>query len=404
MNLIESGIRQLWSNPSVLRAGGVVLRRHRPIVRIGKTAVVSRFADVVEVLENDASFHVAEIYAQQMERTSGAFILGIDDRDRFTRELNFLRSAVQEGDLERVRNIVATHANALLAAASAQGEIDVATGYAHKIALAVVSEYFGVKGPDDATMGRWMRTIFWDIFLNLNNSEDVANEARRSAGELHTYLDAEIAQLRDTLARTGQLPDHFLARLVRKQREFDIDDDGVRRNIGGVIVGAVDTVSKAIVNAIGELAHRPAELAAAQDAARTGDATKVAAYAFEALRFNPHNPVILRHCASDFLLARGTPREAWIRAGTRVFASNLSAMFDPEVLQSPSEFRIDRPWEHYIHFGRGAHRCFGEHYNRVSVPEAIQCLLLRPKLERAAGMAGHALYEGPFPTKLLLKI
>jgi cytochrome P450 len=404
MNFIESGIRQLWSSPGLLRAGSVALRRHSPITRIGKTAVVSRFADVVEVLENDASFHVGEIYAKQMERTTGAFILGMDDRDRFARELAFARSAVEKGDLERISTIVKTHATALLEAASAHGEIDAATGYAHKIALAVVDEYFGVKGPDEETMTRWMRTIFWDIFLNLADSENIAQESRRSALELRAYLDAEIERLRETQTRTGLLPDHFLARLVRKQREFGIDDDGVRRNIGGMIVGAVDTVSKAVVNAVGELVRRPGELAAAQQAALAGDDAKVAAYAFEALRFNPHNPVILRHCASDFLLARGTAREAWIRAGTRVFASNLSAMFDPDVLQTPSEFRIDRPWDHYIHFGRGAHRCFGEHFNRVSVPQAIKSLLLRPKLHRAQGLSCHVQYEGPFPTKLLLKI
>lgn len=401
---LQDQLTELLTAPELLRAASFVLREVQPILVIGQRAFATRFADVLEVLENPSYFHVTEIYARAMERTTGAFILGMDDEATYEREAKFLRSAVQPGDIERVRGIAQAKATQLLVAASNEGSIDAASGYAHKIALAVVADYFGVKGPDEATMTRWMRTIFWDLFLNLTQRERVTEAALQAAAELNPYLEQQARELRTMLDRGIQLPDHFFARLVRKQAEHGRNDDAVRRGIGGVIVGAVDTVAKTIVHSLDQLLRRPEELQRARDAALAGDDALLAAYVFEALRFNPHNPVILRHCAKDFRLARGTEREMLVRAGTTVYASTISAMFDASVVEDPHAFRIDRPPASYLHFGRGMHRCFGEHFNRVVVPQAIKALLLRPQLGRARGSRGHITYQGPFPTSFSLRI
>lgn len=400
----EDWIGEVLSNPDLLRTTAAVLRHRMPIVRLGHSAVVTRFADVVEVLEHDEAFRVGPVYEAAMLRTSGDFILGMDDHARYDKEAGWLRSAVEADDVSRIRGIVAAQAERLLDAAAPAGRIDLASGYAHELALGVVAEYFGVSGPDPATMGRWMREIFWDIFLNLTNRSDVTRAALRSASELNAYLDGEIRRMRSDFDTTGKTPDTFFGRLVRQQRAFGMDDVALRRNIGGIIVGAVDTVSKATVHAIDQLLRRPTQLALARTAAEAGDDATVAAYTFEALRFNPHNPILIRACAADFALARGTDRETRIPAGTRVVASTLSAMFDGSVLPAPDEFRIDRPWEHYIHFGRGMHRCFGERFNRASVPQAVASLLRRPKLRRMNGLAGHIHYEGPFPKRLMARL
>jgi len=404
IDFVQDKAASLFTAPEFLRTTTFALRSLRPTLVLGQYATITRYADVVEVLENEAYFRVVPVYAHAMQQTTGAFILGMDDQGRYEREAAFLRSAVRPDDLDRVRQIVSRRANELIDAASAHGELDVASGYAHEIALAVVREYFGVAGPDPATMARWMRSIFWDLFLNLTKRTSITELARSSAAELNPYLERLVRELRARLDRGESPPDDFLSRLVRAQDRFGIDDAGVRRNIGGVIVGAVDTVSKAIVHATDQLLRRPTALEQARTAARAGQQEEVAAYAFEALRFNPHNPIIVRYCAEDFRLARGTERETMIRAGTTTYASTLSGMFDASVLPSPQEFRVDRPWEHYLHFGRGMHRCFGERYNRVIIPQAVQALLASPKLERLQGDAGRIQYEGPFPSRLLVKI
>jgi cytochrome P450 len=404
IDFVQDKAAALFTAPEFLRSTSFALRNLRPTLVLGEFATVTRFPDVVEVLENEAFFRVVPVYAHAMQQTTGAFILGMDDRGRYEREVPFLRAAVHAGDLERVQGIVANRANELIGAARPRGELDVASGYAHEIALAVASEYFGVPGPDPATLSRWMRSIFWDLFVNLTKRTSVTERARSSAAELNPYLEQLASVLRARLDHGESVPDDFLSRLVRAQDRFQIDDEGVRRNIGGIVVGAVDTLSKAIVHATDQLLRRPAVLAQARAAARAGETAQVAAYTFEALRFNPHNPIIIRYCAEDFRLARGTERETLIRAGTTTYASTLSGMFDASVLPSPHEFRVDRPWEHYLHFGRGMHRCFGERYNRVIIPQAVQMLLASPNLERLHGDAGRIHYEGPFPSRLLVKI
>lgn len=395
---------QLLTAPDLLRGTSFALRQLMPVLRLGDRVFVSRFADVLEVLENADYFGVVPIYQAAMQRTTGDFILGMDDPVAYEREARFVRAAVHAGDLERIASLIARRAASLLDAADAAGSIDAASGYAHELALALVDEYFGVKGPDVASMTRWMRTIFWDLFLNLDQRADVTQNALSAARELNPYLERQAAEIRRTLANGGSVPDTFFVRLVASQAAFGIDDQGVRRNLAGMIVGAVDTLSKAIVNSLDELLRRPSELAMARAAANAGDDERVAAYAFEALRFNPHNPIIVRHAHKDFRLARGTERETLVRAGATVYAGTLSAMFDASVLRSPHQFRVDRPWQHYVHFGRGMHRCFGERINRVVVPQAIKALLLRPKLRRSPGHAGFIQASGPFPTRMVVQI
>ncbi len=53
-----------------------------------------------------------------------------------------------------------------------------------------------------------------------------------------------------------------------------LDDDTVRRNLSGLIVGAVETTSKLVTLALQELLRRPAVLQAARAAALEGDIEK----------------------------------------------------------------------------------------------------------------------------------
>jgi cytochrome P450 len=402
--LTEASAAAALADPQRLRLLESPLGQFIPGAAGGTSAIVTRFAEVAEVLENDGVFQVGPVYAEAMARTVGVFVLGMDDGPNHARETGFMQSAVGRNDVQRIRTIVADEAAALLGDAHARGRLDVASGFAHKIALGMVAKYFGVTGPDPSTMGRWMRGIAWGVFLNVANDPHVAERAVKYAGLLNAYLDSEIADLRARFSQAGEVPDHFLGRLVLNERQHAVDPDAVRRNVAGLIIGSVDTTSKAIVHAIDQLLHRPTPLAMTQKAARADDDQTVAACAFEALRFNPNNPLVVRHCAKDFVLAAGTNRETRIAAGSKVYVSTLAAMFDASVVASPHEFRVDRPWDHYLHFGRGLHRCFGERFNRVTVPQAVKTLFRCSGVRPVPGPEGRIRYEGPFPDRLLVLI
>src|SRR3954464_2055611 len=141
-----------------------------------------------------------------------------------------------------------------------------------------------------------------------------------------------------------------------------MDDLAIRNNLIGLVIGAVPTTSKAAVLALDQLLHPPAALpaaaalaldqrlerpgavAGAQRAARADDDALLARHIFEALRFNPVNPVIYRRANRDTVVAAGTLRARKIRHSTMVLAANYSAMFDRFKLYDPESFRTDRPW------------------------------------------------------------
>jgi cytochrome P450 len=398
------GLVKGWlSQPAVLRLVFRLLRGWRPILVLGRTVVVTRHADVREVLRRDEDFTIAEINAARMVRTTGAFILGMDRSSAYEHEASVLRRAVHPEDRERLAALVARTASALVANARPHGRLDVVGSLTRVVPARVIAEFFGVPGPDEPTLQRWMRVLFWDIFLNRDDDPRVRARAEVYAAALHAYLDRLIARRKDEVRKSGG-PDDFLTRLVRLQGDpaTALDDDGVRRGVGGVVVGALDTTSKAAAQAVDQLLRHPEALRGAQEAARAQDTATVARYVFEALRFNPLNPALLRHCRAETTLAAGTDRARLLPAGSQVFASNLSAMWDASVVDRPDEFRTDRPPDHYLHFSLGMHTCFGREFSAVQIPGIVTALLQLPGLRRAPGRAGQILYDGPFPDRLIV--
>jgi cytochrome P450/glutathione S-transferase len=387
--------------PAILRPVFALLRRWCPILIVGKTAIISRYNDVIEVLKRDGDFTLSQINAPKIDKIDGPFILGMDAGLQYSQEQAALMQAVRRDDLEGIRAFVANEAAQLIEAARPQGRIDVVNGLARVVPVRLMASYFGILGPDDPTMMRWMRDIFHYIFANLTGAPSVLQDALNASAELRQHMDAQIA-LRKSLRGQDQ-KDDVLGRLLALQDAAHpwLDDTAVRRNLGGVIVGSVDTTSKFVALAMNELLRRPQALAEAQAAARRGDIETVRRYAWEAVRFNPHHPLQLRYCGQETQIAGGQARTKRIPAGANTFVGSLSAMFDPEVFIHPGKFDAQRQVE-YLHFGFGMHACFGRAINAVQIPELVAALLRLPGLRRVSGPVGHILYDGPFPNRLVL--
>jgi cytochrome P450 len=400
MNISLDALVNWLTGPVVLRPVFALLRRFSPIFVLGKKVVVSRHADVIEVLSRDTDFTVSQINAPNIDRLDGPFILGMDRSEQYDREAAVLREAVRKDDLQRIRTFVARTAAEIVGSIKAQERIDIVNGFARPAATRLVASYFGVSGPDERTLMRWLRDIFRDVFLNFTNDTQVREAANRSGARLRQHLDQEIVRRK----AQPEKPDDVLGRLLalRGSSRPWLDDDTVRRNVSGLIVGAVETTSKFVAHSINELLRRPEIIAGAREAAATNNIEAVRRYAYEAVRFNPHAPLMLRYCARETALAVNTPRERRLPAGSTVLVGTLSAMFDSEGFASPNEFRIDREVE-YLHFGYGMHRCFGYYINSVQISELMAALLRLPNLRRASGSDGRIVYEGPFPDRLILE-
>jgi cytochrome P450 len=402
-NKFKDWLFNVLTGPAVLRPIFTFSRKMFPILVLGKKALVTRHPDVIEVLARDTDFTIAEINEERINQSDGPFILGMDRSPQYDIELATLREAVRADDLERIRQMVRQRAAELVAVVRPVGKVDVVNELGRVVAIRTVDSYFGIPGPDDPTMMRWMRDVFHDIFANPTSDPEVHSQAQRSGAELRQHMDQVIASRKSHLHEPDQ-PDDVLGRLLLLQNSEHawLDDRSVRRNLAGMIVGAVDTTSKFVTLAIDELLRRPVALAGAREAAKAGEMGVVRNYVYEAVRFNPHHPLQVRFCKNEAELAAGTPRARKIPAGTSVFVATLSAMFDPEVFIEPKVFRVDREVE-YLHFGFGMHRCFGSAINGVQIPELVGTLLQLPNLRRAPGREGKIAYDGPFPDRLILE-
>lgn len=394
----------LLANPGPLRTLFGLLRRHDPIVTVGKLAIISRYDDVLEVLKNNEAFSVTEIYLKKMEITTGDFVLGLPDDAQYEREIGIMRDVVKPDDVARIDSLSKQWAEEQVAGFAASGRIDAVEGLSRIVPTRLVEEYFGTPGPDRATLQRWMRVIFREIFLNIENDPGMQAEAVKAGVELNAYLNGLIAERKAQIAASPDAYDDFTSRLIKLQiaDPARLDDDTIRRIIGGTIVGTVDTNSKAIAQALDQLLDRPLTLSAAHDAA-VADSSDFDSYIWEALRFNPQNPFLIRHCEKDTVVAAGTDREKTIKAGSTVIVGTTSAMFDDLVFPEPNDFRTDRPFDKYIHFGYGQHTCFGRYFAERLIPQTAKALLKKSGLRRAEGADGHIRYDGAFPDSLIVE-
>jgi cytochrome P450 len=403
--LLDLQLEHLLARPGLVRPIFAFLRAHKPILKVSRLTIVSLHDDVVEVLNDDAHFNTVNVYAPKMEATTGDFVLGMADTPQYQQELALMRQAIRPEDLATIRNFTNECTVEQIAASQAAGRIDAVGALTRRVPSRLVGQYFGVPGPDEPTQMRWMRAIFREIFLNLENDPKLSQEAQTASVEMKSYLEALIGSRKAELAAGRPILDDVLGRLIKIQAAgaSPITDDVIRRIIGGTIVGTVDTISKAIAQALDQLLNRPESLLAATTAARANDEDLLVRCLFEALRFNPQNPFLLRYCAAPRTIGSGTERATLIQQGDLVLVGTESAMFDPLKFPEPDAFSLTRPLENYLHFGNGLHTCFGRHIARVVIPIVAKNLLLCPGLRRSPGSDGQLAYDGAFPNTWFLE-
>lgn len=384
------------TSPGTQRKGFAVLRAFWPNPVIGKqfvkaydntgTAVVTRHDDCLDVLNRDADFEV--VYGPRMMKLTGGenFFLGMQPGWPYTRDTSAMHLAMRISDVaDTVLPRAAQLAKDLVEKSG--GKIDLPPDLTLQVPWDMTDTYFGTGGPDAATMQDWTTILFWYLFEDLVADPAFDVRAMDYAGQLRDYLDKVIAARKKKKTKADDILNRCLA--LQSAGTPGMDDLGIRNNILGLLIGAIPTISKASCFAMDELLNRPDALRGACQAAAIGDDAKLANYIWEALRFNPHNPVIYRRATHDTTVARSTLREARVKKGTMVFAATLSATFDPYAIEEPNAFRADRPWRDYIIWGYGMHTCFGAAINRALIPAILKPLLAQKNLRRATGAAGR---------------
>ena len=380
-------------NPEPLFA---VLRRVKPILIVKNVALVTRFEDVQEVLARDDIFQVT--YGPKMRVITGGqdFFLGMQNSPDYERDVAHMRSVMRRQDIAAIAGFVAKTAEQIVSQSG--GKLELVSHLSRVVPARWIAGYFGTVPPSDRELADWGSTIFQYLFTDLTNDPAVGRAAQDAASKARQWLDDCIAQRK----ASGEQKDDVLGRCLALQSigAPGMDDLGIRNNLIGLITGAIPTTSKCCAQALDQLLERPEVLAQAHAAAAAGNSALFAAYVFEALRFNPNNPGVFRLAAEEYTVAKGTPRATTIPKGTSVLPATQSAMFDDQKVDSPNEFRVDRPAWVYMHWGYALHTCSGQYINQVQIPAILQPLVARKNLRRAAGDAGKLQFTGPFPASL----
>jgi cytochrome P450 len=377
-------LRKLLANPSFQRTGAKLILRLAPRLTWKNTTILSRWSDVREVLSRDLDFVIEPVNKERIERINGPFILGLDRSTTHLHEREILYKALNPDDIPRIQNTAAENARSLLESIGAGGSIDVVNGYARRVASRSASALMGVEGPNEDDQMRVARAMFHELFLNLGEDKKVREKALEASEELRTWIAKNI-----TARRKSQTPsEDMISRLIA----LGVEDDLIRRTVSGMFVGAIDTTATCVAQIMDVILKRPH--LKRQIMRDLDNPLKMRGWCYEALRFWPHNPVVLRQAARDC-----TVDGYKIKAGANVVCFTLAAMHDASAFPKPSLADPNRPNEYYLHFGGGLHPCAGRAINGVQIPTLVTELLRRDPLLR-----GDMEHDGPFPDKLILKL
>lgn len=366
------------------------LRRERPVVSLPELDLCTSHADCTLILRRHNVFGV-DLYQPKQ----GDYFMAQDDTACHRREKSVMNAILDYEDVPKMRAFVADETAGILR--KANGKIDFVPDISRSVPVALVQKFFGFRDADPDDLIDWsywnQQDAFHNQFFDAPGpvSPELIIDRRKQAGfRLAFYLGRMLLRrtLADGIGLDGNDPMSRLIRLSRSDAlKFSLKD--VVINTGGLLIGAVETTSHCVANAL-EFLMADAERFRAATAAAAGTAEDFDGYVFEALRFRPAFPYFFRSCHRDTALASGTPHETMIRQGRTVLAVTHSAMFDAAAFPDPHRFDPGRDQSDMFTFGQGLHECLGRAIATAMVPEIVRQVLLLPALSAI----GRPDYEG----------
>ncbi|MEP6564053.1 MAG: cytochrome P450 [Mesorhizobium sp.] len=370
-----------------------LLRRFWPNLAIGNFLLVTRNADVRDILERGDEFETP--YGPEMaELARGSnFILGMQDGADYRRMKSSVLSAFPPAEVEAVvRPIAARHSREIMT--HARPGFDAIADLMKIVPVHICRDYFGIEIDDESEFADWAIALSALFFSDPTASATTRELAVVAGDRLIRVIDRSIDAIRGKAANSEQP----LPRLVALMDQGRLSRPDLHSIMLGMIAGFVPTNLLAGGNCLDVILSRP-EARQAVDAA-LADTERLDKAILEAMRFKPIWVGPWRYTARDATIAKGTRRERLVKAGTVVMPATLSAMFDPEAVQNPNAFDTSRPPRDYLVFGHGIHLCIGAEIARIQIGESLRALFQKQGLRRARGGAGRMTYIGAYPESL----
>jgi hypothetical protein len=282
-----------------------------------------------------------------------------------TRLRRLVSAAFARGHVERLRPWVQDLADSLVDVlverSGGTAEVDVLSGMAEELPVAVIAELLGVPQADRPLLRPWSNAIV--KMYEYGRTEAVEDAAERAAAEFVAYL-------RDLAAERRRAPgEDLLTHLVTVR-----DSDGDRLTEDELVTTCVLLLNaghEATVNVSGNgllaLLEHPGQLARLR-----ADPDLLPTAIEELMRFDSPLQLFERTATEDVEVGGVT-----VRRGQKVAALLGAANRDPAVFPDPDVLDVGRGENPHISFGAGVHFCIGAPLARVELQASFGALLRR---------------------------
>jgi hypothetical protein len=282
-----------------------------------------------------------------------------------TRLRRLISTAFARGHVERLRpwvqELAAELVDGLVERSGGTEPVDVLTGMAELLPVAVIAELLGVPDADRPLLRPWSNAIV--KMYEYGRTTPVEDDAERAAGEFVGYL-------RELAAQRRRMPrEDLLTHLVTIR-----DSEGDRLTEDELVTTCILLLNaghEATVNVSGNgllaLLEHPSEIARLR-----ADPELLPTAIEELMRFDSPLQLFERTATEDVRIGGVT-----VAAGEKIAALLGSANRDPGVFADADTLDVGRTDNPHISFGAGVHFCLGAPLARVELQASFGALLTR---------------------------
>jgi cytochrome P450 len=290
-----------------------------------------------------------------------------------TRLRRLVSAAFARGHVERLRPWVAELAgrlvDGLVERSGGTEPVDVLSGLAEQLPVAVIAELLGVPEADRPLLRPWSNAIV--KMYEYGRTTAVEEAAERAAGEFVEYLRALAAERRRNLGE--DLVSHLVT--VRDTEGDRLTEDELVTTCILLLNAGHEATVNVTGNGLLALLRHPGQLARLR-----ADRALLPTAIEELMRYDSPLQLFERTATEDVGIGGVT-----VAAGQKIAALLGAANRDPAAFADPDAFDVGRADNPHISFGAGVHFCIGAPLARVELQASFAALLDRTAVLELGG-------------------